>query len=411
MPEKQQVLKRLLTLTVQYVTPQISFLIKTCLDSITKEVLFLLKAKYPAHSIFSTSSDQLSDWKNNNINDNFWDETEARQIINILQKFFSELNHDKLKQLLRTEYLNESKIFWLLTNFGENLLLFIYHSVARRLGIRCVLLVDSVEITNKIGNIIVWKPKYNTENLNNAECFVIVNDFDFYKFIEGRYNSLHNCLFRTLFSYEKIINWTIKSYISEQMLVFENYLWELEIIRKIINNEDVDILAPIKVRADMVRRIPKIRSKKIKFAIGMIVKHDDIRPWRGRVVKTHIGVIIGWHFKCKGEFVEESLSSIAPHFFECYKNFLMSLCESTCLRMYKCRHFNQVHYIILINGNKICYVQQDDISICPPQRIDNVEIGRYFSRFKGTHYVPNESLAEDYPEDGLAILNILSNTN
>ncbi|EFN64111.1 hypothetical protein EAG_00082, partial [Camponotus floridanus] len=42
--------------------------------------------KYPTHSIFSTSSDQFISWRNNNINDNFWNQIEAQEIMCILQE-------------------------------------------------------------------------------------------------------------------------------------------------------------------------------------------------------------------------------------------------------------------------------------------------------------------------------------
>jgi len=50
----------------------------------------------------------------------------------------------------------------------------------------------------------------------------------------------------------------------------------------------------------------------------------------------------------------------------------------------------------------------DLISIRTPKCIDNVEIGRYFSKFEGTHYVPNKSLAKKYPTDIAIIHEILS---
>jgi len=58
--------------------------------------------------------------------------------------------------------------------------------------------------------------------------------------------------------------------------------------------------------------------------------------------------------------------------------------------------------------NKIyLFFISDTLSICPPRWINNVEIGRYFSKFEGTHYVPNESLAKEYPTDMAAIHEIL----
>lgn len=55
----------------------------------------------------------------------------------------------------------------------------------------------------------------------------------------------------------------------------------------------------------------------------------------------------------------------------------------------------------------------DAISKCSTSKrsklINNVEIGRYFSRFEGTHYVPLEFLAKEYPDDTAVIIEILSN--
>ncbi|EFN61474.1 hypothetical protein EAG_03407, partial [Camponotus floridanus] len=41
----------------------------------------------------------------------------------------------------------------------------------------------------------------------------------------------------------------------------------------------------------------------------------------------------------------------------------------------------------------------DLISICLPIWINHIKTGRYFSTFKGTHYVPNKILTQYYPTD------------
>jgi len=86
----------------QYFLPHISYsTINTWLDGIAQEVLCRLKSKYPKHSIFSSPSEQFSFWKHNNIDDNFWDPTENRQIMCVLQEYiFSILDIQKLYQLL-----------------------------------------------------------------------------------------------------------------------------------------------------------------------------------------------------------------------------------------------------------------------------------------------------------------------
>ncbi|XP_072764355.1 uncharacterized protein [Anoplolepis gracilipes] len=411
MPEKKQLLERLLTIVAQYFDPHISFsVMKTCFDNITEEVLSHLKTKYPGHSIFSTSPDQFSDWRNNNIKDNFWDETEAKEIMCILQKFVTSEFYDyKLKQLLITLDPHKNRVHSLLLYFDESLRSLIYHTVARRLGIRCVLKPDEIPDEDREGIAIIWQPKYdNTENLNNANYFMIVEDYTnvtdtFFKIVRGRYNYLSR---EALFNYVQIIAFIIHDYDFDNIYGLEEYEWELNIIIKIIQNGDINITKPIKVRSDIVRTKPKIRNEKIKFAIGMIVKYlfknvlSHIGDCGFQVY--HFGVIIGWHFKCEAAFIKESLSSIAPYLAECENQ---HICSG------QCEKFNQPHYLILIDKDKICYVQQDDLSIYQPEWIDNVEIGRYFSTFNGTHYVPNKSLAEEYPNDIEAIPKILLNIN
>jgi len=49
----------------------------------------------------------------------------------------------------------------------------------------------------------------------------------------------------------------------------------------------------------------------------------------------------------------------------------------------------------------------DDISLCSPREIDNIEIGRFFHQFQGTHYVPNKYLEQNYPSDTAVILKYL----
>ncbi|XP_072764205.1 uncharacterized protein [Anoplolepis gracilipes] len=410
MPEKKQLLERLLTIVAQYFDPHISFsVMKTCFDNITEEVLSHLKTKYPGHSIFSTSPDQFSDWRNNNIKDNFWDETEAKEIMCILQKFVtSEFYNYKLKQLLITLDPHKNRVHSLLLYFDESLRSLIYHTVARRLGIRCVLKPDEIPDEDREGIAIIWQPKYdNTEHLNIANYFMIVQNYTneaytIFKIVRGRCNYLSR---KALFSYVQIIAFIIHNYDFDNIYRLEEYEWELNIIIKIIQNGDINITKPIKVKSDIVRTKPKIRNEKIKFAIGMIVKYlfknvlSHIEDCGLQVY--HFGVIIGWHFKCEAAFIKESLSSIAPHLTECENQ---KICSGQCGKF-------QPHYIILTRKNKISYVQQDELSICQSEWINNVEIGRYFSTFNGTHYVPNKGLAEEYPNDIGAIPKILFNSN
>ncbi|EZA62827.1 F-box only protein [Ooceraea biroi] len=42
-----------------------------------------------------------------------------------------------------------------------------------------------------------------------------------------------------------------------------------------------------------------------------------------------------------------------------------------------------------------------------PQLLKNDVLGRYFSEFNGTHYIPNETLKRIYPDDLLYLTNQL----
>ncbi|XP_070171434.1 uncharacterized protein [Polyergus mexicanus] len=87
MPKTKQLLEKQLTIVAQYFQPHVSYsAVKTWLDGIVQTVLFRLKNKCSAHSICSTASEQFSFWRNNNINDNFWNETESK-----LQNFFENI--------------------------------------------------------------------------------------------------------------------------------------------------------------------------------------------------------------------------------------------------------------------------------------------------------------------------------
>ncbi|EFN63417.1 hypothetical protein EAG_09178, partial [Camponotus floridanus] len=93
MPKEKKLLEKQITIIAQYLQPSVSYsIIDTWLDDIVQEVLSRLENKYPTHSIFLTSSEQFTLWRNNNINDHFWNQTEAEEIMCILKEIiFSNL--------------------------------------------------------------------------------------------------------------------------------------------------------------------------------------------------------------------------------------------------------------------------------------------------------------------------------
>lgn len=95
-PLKQQLWEQSATIGAQWFQPQkdISYsYVKASLDSIALKVLDYLRKKHPNHSIFSTSTETLSYWEKNNIDDNCWNKIERTQIMDTLKEYlFGELN-------------------------------------------------------------------------------------------------------------------------------------------------------------------------------------------------------------------------------------------------------------------------------------------------------------------------------
>ncbi|EFN60839.1 hypothetical protein EAG_04699, partial [Camponotus floridanus] len=93
MPKEKQLLEKEITIIAQYFQPSIPYsIIDTWLDDIVQKVLSRLENKYPTHSIFLTSSEQFTLWRNNNINDDFWNKTEVEEIMCTLKQIiFSKL--------------------------------------------------------------------------------------------------------------------------------------------------------------------------------------------------------------------------------------------------------------------------------------------------------------------------------
>ncbi|EFN62602.1 hypothetical protein EAG_03673, partial [Camponotus floridanus] len=86
--KKKQIFERQLIITVQYFLPHVSYsIINTLLDNIAQEVQFRVKNKYPKHSIFSIPLEIFSFWRDNNIYDNFWNSTEEKQIMLVLEEY------------------------------------------------------------------------------------------------------------------------------------------------------------------------------------------------------------------------------------------------------------------------------------------------------------------------------------
>ncbi|XP_072750402.1 uncharacterized protein [Anoplolepis gracilipes] len=244
MPKEKQLFERLFTIAIQYFQPHVSYsAIKTWLDEIAKEVLSRLKNIYPAHSIFSTPDDQFFIWRDNKIDDNYWNETEARQIMNVLEEFvFLDLKDHKL-----LKFDIEDKYIDFISEFVKKYLFspVIYDNVARRLGIRCVLrrkgwLWEDVVIT--------WKPKYDTVDMHNVEYFYIDEDSSQnypLNIIRGRRDDIHHYPI----CFPSIIEWIFRTIFIDKLLKINitSYEWEISILKRLFSGERDITIKPMTV--------------------------------------------------------------------------------------------------------------------------------------------------------------------
>ncbi|XP_067211787.1 F-box only protein 21-like isoform X1 [Linepithema humile] len=168
-PKQQQILEDAAVILVHLYQP-LNFLssrsVRRSLDNIAQHVLEYLKNECPTHSIFSISAEQFSFWKYNNIDDNHWNNTEARQILESLCKVL----HNKLG-FRENSILRKFEKCWgpeiLKNEFRIGLPLgIIYHGVARRLGVRC-------DLVHSPFHFLCWKLKYSNANLKDEEHFYI----------------------------------------------------------------------------------------------------------------------------------------------------------------------------------------------------------------------------------------------
>ncbi|KMQ92358.1 f-box only protein 21-like protein [Lasius niger] len=173
-PDKVQLLERYATIVADWLQPEKHVFyscVKASLDGMALEVLHCLRENHPDHSIFSTSAETFFYWKNNNIDDNYWDVAEGTQIMDTLQEYiFGKLKFRQSELEDWTDNLEYMCIDYVLkTKYGDSLILnIIYHSVARRLGLRC----DVIHLVST-PFCIFWKPKYATQNLENIRCLTL----------------------------------------------------------------------------------------------------------------------------------------------------------------------------------------------------------------------------------------------
>jgi len=115
------------------------------------------------------------------------------------------------------------------------------------------------------------------------------------------------------------------------------------------------------------KKRPERRNKKIKFAIGIVVRiHRHLAKrlcFLLREIDSHTGVIIGWHYTCKASFLKKNFDSFVPHLSECghrennREHYCICRCEKNYYNIHKRIQF-EPHYIILAGNNMLYYLPQ-----------------------------------------------------
>ncbi|XP_029177559.1 F-box only protein 21-like [Nylanderia fulva] len=384
-------LKKLIVLILQYCHPNknITMLyIDKFIDNIVQDVLKLLKDKYCRHPILSISSEQLSIWRTNRINKNFWCVKDATSIKDVLDIII--ISFDSYKPWMKPNQISMNPIFKMSTkedtlHYKQTLWLAIYICVANRLGLHIVTTRHDRDDNYPRNTHLDWQSGECTEN---RECFT-------FEWTDNTDNA-------------KISNIRKCQRVPPQdeyrpSILVESTIWDIYVLWTSVRYsfDDLSYKAASIIYYDEKICTPgktfrKKRSPNLKYAIGLIVTHKH--KMKDNTRKDVAGVIIGWHNECHFERFR-------------YKSTCYNFSFENMLWIPKNKIVNwktQPHYVLLIE-NDLCYVPQYAITSVCKEWINNPEVGKYFCKFEDTHYVPNNMLGQHFPDDAAVVRDILLN--
>lgn len=428
LPPKQQTLERGATIVAQWSQPErhVSyFAISSALDNIAEQTKELLRERYPNHTIFSIPTERFNFWKNNIIGDNQWNITETRQLTDALcEVLFKRLGFYGNSEMY---YSSENSFIDCVLERRRGIpitLAIVFESVARRLGIHC----EPVSFPSHF--LLRWKETYgpqfkDTENfyidvfnggqfLTKRNCPRIggvsrcpiekyniheaataievvtrmANNLEIaarqHTHLNGRTARLRSALELQYMIQPNDANTILqlgRIYISQFMdlseLVkrLENIPEDLELISRgqanlILQTFNVHIFQSYQKKLESREEVrPKRRVPSIKYAIGLIMKHK---------IHGYMCVITGWDTYCTATTEWMNEMNIG------------GLVDGP----------DQPFYNVFVDDGSCHYVAQENLELASnPVWIHHHAIGRYFYKFSGAHYIPNEEKAREYPED------------
>ncbi|XP_072763431.1 F-box only protein 21-like isoform X1 [Anoplolepis gracilipes] len=386
-----QLMEKCATFMAERLQPQKEVFYSTVtasLDSMATDVLNNLRKKHPDHLILSTSAELFRYWKNNNIDDNYWNEVEGIQIMDTLEEYifdklnFRPNNSGNIEWDIQLKYKCIDHV--LKHKYGQEIIIYtIYHSVARRLGLRCDIIIGYPD--ERI--CLFWKPSYVTNSSENVRCFRINS------------NQFPDCFIKqqSISRFEVITSKKMQEILLNLVQFNDTYSWDisrtkccLQDSRYNFNWNDMHIhlkdwilnLKKNKPHYALILEIEKLditKSEEVKFAVGTIVTYGN------QSTDRTAGVIIG----CHGYKNRDSVKLIVKDARYNPDILPLKICSNTK---------KQPYYLILTENNEICYVGEDSITLTTLKWIENDEVGRYFDRFEGTHYLPNNKWQRTLPE-------------
>lgn len=428
LPSKQQTLERGATIVAQWSQPErhVSYpTISSILDNIAEQTKDLLKEQHPNHSIFSIPTERFIFWKNNIIDDNQWNISETRQVTDALCKvLFEKLGFYGNSEMY---YSSENSFIDRVLERRRGIpitLAIVFESVARRLGIRC----EPVSFPSHF--LLRWKETYapefkDTENyyidvfnggqfLTKKNCPRIggvsrcpiekynvheeatavevvtrmANNLEIAARQHTHINGTHRTArLRSALELRYMIQPNDTNTVLQLGRIYMSQHMDLTELVKILENMQKDLELMSRGQANMISQTfktlqkcqkrlqpkeeikPKKRIPSVKYAIGLIMKHK---------IYGYLCVITGWDVRCMAS--TEWMNEMNVDGLE--------------------EGADQPFYKIFVDDGSCQYAAQENLLLAPnPEWINHHAIGRYFYKFSGAHYIPNEEKAKEYPED------------
>ncbi|XP_076232627.1 F-box only protein 21 isoform X2 [Calliopsis andreniformis] len=418
LPQEKQTLEYGATIVAQWSQPERHILysyISSLLDSIADQTKELLREYYPRHSIFSTPEDKFIFWKNNIIDDNQWSVLETRQITDTLCKvLFERLGFYGNSEMYYSS--ENSFIDQVLEQKSGNpiTLAIIFESVARRLGIRC----EPMSFPSHF--LLRWKETYGPESEDGENFYIDV-------FNGGQFLTKTNCLriaglpkcqiemydnYKPATAVEAVTKLAnnlevaarqhthldsrctrVLSALQLQLMIQPNDINTVSRLGRLYRKLHMNLIDLVKVLEnmekdldDVLRRQANLLSRTFQLRLQISILEKEIKPQMRRIpsVKYAIGLIMihrlhGYLCVITGWQLCSALSQNGDDDLE--------------------ENLDQPFYYVFENNGSFHQVIQDLLLAPNPKWINNYTIGRYFYAFTGTHYVPNEEAASQYPED------------